>query len=460
MKVKRLAALALVLSLSFGMCACGNQPAPQSQPEPGTSSSASSNASSSASSGEKIKIVLGTDSYVPETAKAYEKYVLEPMRAKFPDVEIEWQQYKDKSVLKSQIAGGGGPDIFSLDGPTDAVEYADSDRILDLTEYSKQFGWKDKFYEWAYNSCVYKDKLYSLPNSFEGMMMYYNDGIFEKEGWKHPTNVKELETLMDAAQAAGYIPIVFGNAGTPSSTDHWFSTSLSCYAGPEALKNALQGKAKWTDEPIRGAINQMVDWWQKGYITKKASQSISQSDQLAFFADGKAAMMMSGTWFMGDLTNAYKDVNWSVDIMPSLRDGVEATVPLAVGGCFAVNKNTEKPEKAVEILNWMFSDMDAHIASIEKGNLQAFPVKAFDAGSFSGTVDKRMIDMYGKLDQAQESNNVGYCAWTFFPTAVRSYMCENTDGIWLGTIEVDTYLNEVQKLSDKAVAEGKVPQLP
>ena len=71
-----------------------------------------------------------------------------------------------------------------------------------------------------------------------------------------------------------------------------------------------------------------------------------------------------------------------------------------------------------------------------------------------------MKDMYDALFDGQESGNVGFCAWTFFPSEVESYMQENTDGLFLGTITLDDYLNQVQTLSDEAIAAGNIPQLP
>ena len=102
--------------------------------------------------------------------------------------------------LQVEVAGGGGPDILDLDGPTDVAEFAKADRVLKLDDYAEKYGWKDMFYDWAYDSCIYNGALYSLPTSFEGMVMYYNMDVMAENGWEVPATKEELVELMPKMQ--------------------------------------------------------------------------------------------------------------------------------------------------------------------------------------------------------------------------------------------------------------------
>lgn len=115
-----------------------------------------------------------------------EKYIDGPLSEAFPDVDIEIKMYSDRQSLQVEVAGGGGPDILDLDGPTDVAEFAKADRVMDLGAYAEKYGWQDMFYDWAYNSSYYNGKLYSLPTAFEGMVMYYNLDVMEEHGWEIP----------------------------------------------------------------------------------------------------------------------------------------------------------------------------------------------------------------------------------------------------------------------------------
>lgn len=387
-----------------------------------------------------------------------EKYIDEPLKEAFPDVDIEIKMYSDRQSLQVEVAGGGGPDILDLDGPTDVAEFAKADRVLDLGEYAEQYGWQDMFYDWAYNSCFYNEKLYSLPTSFEGMVMYYNMDVMEENGWEIPETEEELVELMQKIQDKGIIPISFGNSNYQGAVDWLYSTFTSCYAGPDAVKAAMEGTGKFTDDAIKDSIQTMVDWWQKGWLGDNASQSITNEDMLAFFAEGRAAMMINGTWASNQLLATYPDCNWDSEMMPQ-KEGIGEILPFATGGGYSINANSENPDLAAEVLNYLFTSLDRHYQSINEAGYQPYPLKAFDLAELEG-MDEKLLDQYTLLMDAQKNNQIGYCSWTFYPSEMRVYMNENTDALFLGSLTVDDYLNQAQTYIDAAIADNTIPVLP
>jgi ABC-type glycerol-3-phosphate transport system substrate-binding protein len=386
------------------------------------------------------------------------KYYTDPIKAAFPNDNITFVEWTDRQSLQIQIAGGGGPDIIGVDGPTDAVEYAKAGRVADLTPYAQKYKWTDTFFDWAYSSGLYNGKLYSIADSFEGMVMYYNLDVFKKYNLKVPTTAAELVAVSQAFQKNGIIPMSFGNSNYQGAVDWLYSTWLSCYAGPAKVKDLLTGKTTFADPLLTGAIQQMVDYWQAGYIGDKKSQAITNDDMVALFANGQAAMMVDGTWATGQLLAVYPDCNWDIELMPELRPGVGRYFPLATGGAYAVNNACADKDFAAEVLNWIFTSMDRHLANVREAGGQPYPLKAFTKDSFKG-MDPRMVDMYDTLMDAQESGNTGYCSWTFYPSDVRVYMNENTDALFLGRLSVKDYLAEAQRLLDADIKAGTVPPI-
>lgn len=47
------------------------------------------------------------------------------------------------------------------------------------------------------------------------------------------------------------IPIAFGNSNYQGAVDWLYSTFTSCYAGPDAVKAAMEGTGKYTDDASR-----------------------------------------------------------------------------------------------------------------------------------------------------------------------------------------------------------------
>jgi ABC-type glycerol-3-phosphate transport system substrate-binding protein len=387
-----------------------------------------------------------------------EKYYINPIKAAFPNDTITFIEWTDRQSIQIQVAGGGGPDILDLDGPTDAVEFAKAGRITDLLPYSAKYNWPGLFFEWAYDSGYYQNKLYSLPNSFEGMVMYYNLDVFKKYNIAIPNTASELVAACQAFQKNGIIPISFGNSNYQGAVDWLYSTWTSCYAGPEKVRDVLQGKIKWDDPLLTASIQQMVDWWQAGYIGDKKSQAITNDDMVALFANGQAAMMVDGTWATGALLAVYPGCNWEIALMPELRPGAGRYFPLATGGAYSINANCSDKDFAAEVLNWIFTSMDRHLANVKEGNGQPYPLKSFTKDSFKG-MDPRMVAMYNVLMEAQNSGNTGYCSWTFYPSDVRVYMNENTDALFLGRLSVKDYLARVQNLLDANIKAGTVPPI-
>lgn len=330
--------------------------------------------------------------------------------------------------------------------------------MLDLGGYAEQYGWADMFYDWAYNSCFYNDKLYSLPTSFEGMVMYYNMDVMEENGWEVPTTKEELEALMPQIQEKGIIPISFGNSNYQGAVDWLYSTFTSCYAGPEAIKAAMEGTGKYTDDAIKGSFETMVNWWKEGWLGDNASQTITNEDMLAFFAEGRAAMMIDGTWAANQLLATYPDCNWDSEMMPK-DETIGEILPFATGGGYAINANSKNPDLAAEVMNYLFTSLDRHYQSINEAGYQPYPLKEFDLGELAG-MDEKLLDQYNLLMDAQTNNQIGYCSWTFYPSEMRVYMNENTDSLFLDALSIDDYLSTAQTYIDEAIANNAVPVLP
>lgn len=467
--MKKILAMCLVGTMVLSMAACGkgssNGSAQDSAGETESSSTDNGDAAGVAdtgnvtsSDGERQKIVISC--YLADDAQVAvrEKYIDEPLKEAFPDVDIEIKMYADRQSMQVEVAGGAGPDIMDLDGPTDVAEFAKADKVLDLGPYAEKYGWNDMFYDWAYNSSYYNGTLYSLPTAFEGMVMYYNLDVMEEHGWEIPETKEELIALMKEVQEAGLIPITFGNAEYQGAVDWLYSTFMSCYGGPDAVKDVMEGRAKMTDEPIKSSINEMVDWWHEGYLGEKASQSVSTLDMLAFLAEGRTPMAIEGTWAASAMLATYPECNWISKMMPKDEE-IGEILPFATAGAYAINANSKNPDLAAEILNYLFTSLDRHYDSVREAGYQPYPLKAFDMNELTD-MDPKVYEQYELLMGAQANNQIGFCSWTFFPSEMRVYMNENVDGMFLDVLTVDEFLEKSQEYVDKALADGSMPVLP
>ena len=409
-------------------------------------------------------ITISTFPRDPVMTENHEADYLIPLQEAFPDDTFEMIVFADFRSLQIPLAAGAGPDILhlSIGGPTAAIELARGDRILPMDHWSAQYGWADIFHEWAYGAGYWQGHLWSLPDTFEGMGIFYNVSILNQMGFSQPPQTKqELMDFIHACLDAGIIPVAFGNSDWFGAVDWLYSMFLSNYAGPDALREAVQGTRSWNDPLIRGSLQMMVDWWQDGWFTERASQAITMSDAQMMFVEGRAAMLMEGSWRGGSLVRLFEEEEgtWIFAPMPGMRPGVDNIVAIATGSAYSINASASDPDFAAEILNWMFTSVERHRRSVIYNNQQPYPIQAIDDDFWIGMQPDIAIMNSVMLD-AMADNRIGWCAWTFFAVSVRNYMNENTDALFMDLITMDEFIDEIQRLSDEAVAAGDIPPFP
>ena len=155
-KMKRIAALGLAGIMAFGLTACGGK----NVDDAASGAAENSGTQEATEPGNAAKeggrtLVISMESVTAEADELRKDYFDKQLKAAFPNDNITIDVASDAQSLQVQEAGGSGPDLFHLIVPTDAVEYAKAERIIDLSAYADQYNWKDLFYDWAYGTSYY-----------------------------------------------------------------------------------------------------------------------------------------------------------------------------------------------------------------------------------------------------------------------------------------------------------------
>ena len=74
---------------------------------------------------------------------------------------------------------------------------AQAGQLLPLDDYAEKFGWNERMLPVFLDLGRYDGKLYALPKTYETLGLFYNKTLFDKNGWKAPTTIAELEALAD-----------------------------------------------------------------------------------------------------------------------------------------------------------------------------------------------------------------------------------------------------------------------
>lgn len=413
---------------------------------------ACNNESSGESADAENKVELVYMSHTPDNdvqKKVIEEDVIGKFEEEHPDIKIKWVQNQDPvSLIRQQLAAGAGPDIVLVDGPTQIKQFAKSDYLLPLDDFASEYGWGERYFEWAYDTGFVDGKLYGLPGQYESLVVWYNKELFEEHGWKEPATLEEFLQLNKDIKDEGLIPFAFGTTDFRPANEWWLSVVYNSYLGPDEFKKVLTNEVPWDSDLVKEATNIWADIWNEGYVNEKKSHAISGDDAWNLFRNEQAVMKMEGTWALSNFTTDPTDFDVDFFVMPGWRDGVDSILPMALGEAVAVNAKTEHPEEAVAFIDWLYSD-EVGSKMFEQGNF--YPNRDIES---SDEVDELVKVVHEELSSGMEKGNTGYASWTYWGPNVQYYLWDNIDSVFLGQLSVDDYLKSAQENAVKDEKEG------
>lgn len=369
-------------------------------------------------------------------------------------------------ALSTALAAGSGPDIIVADGSSQVIPYVKNGQLLPLDKYAAKYGWDKLILPWAFEASRFKGKLYSLPNAYETMLIYYNPATYQKYGWQQPRNRDDMEALMADAAGRGLQPITAGNADWKGANE-WFVTMFwNHFAGPDALHQALSGQIKWTDPVFVDAITVLNGYFQKGWIGKSVDDYFTYHFPQCYtmLAQGKAAMYWSGTWELATLPNYFgqkagNDQNWSWYPTPPLATGIpDVLYELSIGGTYSINAKSANPDAVAEYLAWYFGNKQAIGQGLKQFGSEPPPVQLTSADFPAGTNlnDSRAYEELGKYSA---QGLIGYTTWTFWPPKSDTYIINEFENVITKKTTPAAYCAGLQSVFEQEFRQGLVPPL-
>lgn len=224
-----------------------------------------------------------------------------------PNFSYEYEMVSSndlKQKVTTLAASNDLPDIFVYESGKPILELVEADSIMDIGAIAEAFNFSNSFSPAAVSllkTLSGTDVLYDLPLGMNVEGFWYNKALFEKAGAKVPQTWDEFEDALAKLQAAGIQPLAAGGA------DKWGLTRVvNAYlvrtAGPNAMKDASTGKAKYTDPIYVAAAQKIQDWANKGYFGRGIT-TVDMNTAGSMLMTGKAAIFYNGSWFAGNLND-------------------------------------------------------------------------------------------------------------------------------------------------------------
>ncbi|MBE5958240.1 MAG: extracellular solute-binding protein [Lachnospiraceae bacterium] len=431
-RIKKVVSTALVAAMAATMLVgCGD----------------SSTSSSSGKKGDDGQVTIKLFSNLTDRKNGQglvEQTIIDEYMKANPKVKIEVEAL-DEEAYKTKFKAysmSGMPDVVSIWGqPAFLDEVVEAGVLAELnpSDYSDY-----KFVEGSLNGYTYDGKLYGLPRNTDISVFYYNQKMFEDNGWEVPQTYDELLALADKINEKGIVPVAMdGGDGWPLCVylaDVLFKITGKDYS--DAVSNAIK-TGDFSAPELKQAAQLLKDasdakLFQNGYDTQDYGAAMN------LFTNGQAAMFYMGSWETSMATNQdiAEDIRTNIRVftMPTVEGGKAAATDISAwnGGGYAVNANSEVKEEAIKFLNYMYQPDKLSKYGWENGvGLSAQDQSSYMTGNET-ELQKQIVDILSKSTNLSGTpiNDQGTSA---FKTCIESEI----QSVCNGSKSVDDFLSAI-----------------
>ena len=306
-----------------------------------------------------------------EDKAAYDK-VFDAYEAKHEGVTVDFKPFKAteyNKILATGLAGSDGPDVPQVRsyGQLQTTVASGSLEPLDVDLSS----WD----ETVVASAKGKEdgKVYSVPLARQATVLFYDKGLFAKEGIEVPTTWEQFIAANDKILASGVTPLAVG------AKDDWTLPIVhevlagSRFGGAEFQKAVLAGEKDFTDPDWVASVD-VLNSLEK-YMPKSVT-GVAVTDAMTLFTAGKAAMYPGGSYDLATLQKGNPEMEigvMQVPPAPGAPSGSTATTAGWADGNFAVNAKSPNKAAAKELVAWMATPEFGQLVADEVKQISAVP---------------------------------------------------------------------------------------
>lgn len=260
-------------------------------------------------------------------------------RVKATTLAVPYDAFADK--ISAAVPRGKGPDVF-IYAQDRMGGWVEAGNTVEPIDFFVDDALKARYIPTTVQALTYRGSLWGLPLNYKVITLLYNKKIVKAP----PRTTAELAALGKQLtnRAAGRFGLAW------AYNDFYYAASLINGFGG----TVFAGGAKPTlDAPENvKAMELLVRWGKEGFMPAEPSVALIT----ALFNEGKAGMVFTGPWFLGEVS---KDVDWGLAPLPALSEaGGKPMRPwMTVEGVFIAAPSRQK-EAAFELVRYL-TDLEA-----------------------------------------------------------------------------------------------------
>lgn len=259
------------------------------------------------------------------------KAVLKDFSDHYPYIEIINKSMAGEDflfVLKTDFASGNDPHVFGLWPGSDFRLLVQQEKVADLTELLLENPeWYNQFRKTTWDYVTVDDRIYGLPLEIIYEGLFINQDLFDQYHVKVPENFHELLEAIRIFKAQDIIPIAYN--ATPEGS-YIYQNIVMKLGGKEDVEQPFDEEGKIKPCFIQG-MYYMKELYEAGAFPERAFL-LDDKTRNDLFINKQAAMIVQGSWFIGD--NALNSEDASVNIVPfPVIEGGKADLSTIIYGC-------------------------------------------------------------------------------------------------------------------------------
>lgn len=273
-----------------------------------------------------------------------------------PEITVELEFNADQTSydqnLQADIMDGSAPDVFDMHTNNIFLTYAAEGLLLPQDDLS----YIANYQQGAKDISSLDGVNYGFINAYNMISVLYNKAIFEQEGLSEPATFDEFLTLCQTLKDKGY-----GGMSYPGGavSHKWLAKALLVICmGGSGYKDLLEGidSGKYTDiTQVPGVVEglQSLQAYRDNNILYDGAEATALDQCISLFAQGKAPMMMMGTWTFGTRDTDFPGLDVGVFPMPTIAnngkhyaEGAQVTT---------INANSEHIDAAKQWVDFLAS---------------------------------------------------------------------------------------------------------
>ena len=287
--------------------------------------------------------------------RAAEKAAIEKVAAQYnaahpgtkvTTLAVPYDAFADK--ISAAVPRGKGPDIF-IYAQDRLGGWIEAGNTVEPIDFFLDQATKDRFIGSTMDAMTYQGTVYGLPVNYKVITLIYNKKLVA-----HPPKTNK-ELIATAKKLTDRDAGRFGLA-------YWYSD----YYYHAALQNAYGGKTFASGakpvinapENVKG-LELLISWLDAGILPAEPSTALIT----ALFNQGKAAMIFSGPWFLGEIDS---NIDWGLARLPTVDDAGKLPMRpwMTVEGAFIAAPSKHK-DAAYDFVKFLTDNGPAKIMALE-----------------------------------------------------------------------------------------------